>query len=528
MKKLLTGIVLMGTLTTLSSCKKWLDVNRNPNGPDAVAANLYLGPMLQGIVNGEQFDGRYVGKYVQNWAQNTDKERWDSMGYLPTSDTGGEMWRANYWLLGQNLIDMMRIAEEENRYDMLGLGYVIKALGYQKSTALHGEIIVTEAYTPGKTNFKYDSQEIVYQEIDKLLALGIENLERTDGAVSSSFMSKGDNVYRGNREKWLKFAYGLRAITLNHLTNKSALYDPRKVIEYVDKSFASSADDALFSFPGGTSPLSNFWGQRRGNLDVVRQTRYIVSLLNGTIFGSAAPDPRLSRMLQPSPNGKFNGLQPTYTAATTYPIAADRPNSFFGTVGAPTATSPGRYLFDDKAKYPMMTYSQLQFVKAEAAILANDKVTALDAYKKGIEAHMKFVNDANATTTGGNATVITPAEIAAFMADVNVVPVNPADLTLKHVMSQKYIAQYVWGVIETWVDLRRYHYTDIDPATGKQVFEGFEPVEVSRLYGDNLGKLAYRLRPRYNSEYIWNVDALKAIGGMDVDFHTKEPWAFKP
>ena len=49
---------------------------------------------------------------------------------------------------------------------------------------------------------------------------------------------------------------------------------------------------------------------------------------------------------------------------------------------------PGRYLFDDKAKVPLMTYSQLQFIKAEAAYKMGDLTTALQAYTNGISFHI--------------------------------------------------------------------------------------------------------------------------------------------
>ena len=72
-------------------------------------------------------------------------------------------------------------------------------------------------------------------------------------------------------------------------------------------------------------------------------------------------------------------------------------------------------------------------------------------------------------------------------------------------MSQKYIAQWGWGHNELWMDMRRYHYTDIDPASGTQVFRGFAPP--TNLYPDNGGKIVQRIRPRYNSEYVWNIAA---------------------
>jgi hypothetical protein len=41
---------------------------------------------------------------------------------------------------------------------------------------------------------------------------------------------------------------------------------------------------------------------------------------------------------------------------------------------------------------------------------------------------------------------------------------------------------------------------------------------------DNGGKSVQRLRPRYNSEYVWNRESLDRIGGNNPDYHTKEMW----
>jgi hypothetical protein len=34
----------------------------------------------------------------------------------------------------------------------------------------------------------------------------------------------------------------------------------------------------------------------------------------------------------------------------------------------------------------------------------------------------------------------------------------------------------------------------------------------------------YRARPRYNSEYLYNVAELDRIGALALDYHTKEMW----
>jgi hypothetical protein len=76
-----------------------------------------------------------------------------------------------------------------------------------------------------------------------------------------------DKIYNGDRVKWLKLAYGLRALSLNHYSNKSS-YDPAAVIADVDKSFASNADDALLPYPALSADNAdrNFWGDTRDNI----------------------------------------------------------------------------------------------------------------------------------------------------------------------------------------------------------------------------------------------------------------------
>jgi len=170
-----------------------------------------------------------------------------------------------------------------------------------------------------------------------------------------------------------------------------------------------------------------------------------------------------------------------------------------------------------------MTYAQLQFIKAEAALLSNPTV-ARTAYMNGISAHIDFVNDRN-RDIGTTPAQITAAEKAAFLADTNIVPAA-GSLTRSHIMSQKVIAQFGWGHNELWLDMRRYDYTDVDPVSGIQVFRGL--AAPTTLYVDNGGQIVQRIRPRFNSEYVWNRPGLEAIGGLAVDYHTKAMWITQP
>ena len=524
--KTLSAAVLVGVVSVSASCTDFLNVNTNPNGPQSVSANLYLPPMLHWMVTSPQFDGRFVGHYAQEWISTSTlfspAQSWGRMGYDPASDNGGQQWRDVYWSLGQNLIDMNAKATAEQRWDLLGVGLILKAWGWQVLTDLHGEIIIKEALDVSRTSFDYDTQEYAYQEVQRLLDSAIVLLRRTDGAVDASYLAKGDHIYNGNRLEWLKLAWGLKALMLNHSSNKAG-YDPQAVMDAVDSSFASNVDDALLAYPCTSTDFAdcNFWGRSRNNLTLYRQTQFVVNLMNGTQFGGVV-DPRMSRMLAiDSANTTYRGLDINVLGfgALTPP---QQPRNFFGYVGSDGLGLPSRYLFADRSKIPVMTYSELQFVKAEAALRMGNQAAALTAYTNGISSHIDFVNARN-LDAGQTPTQITGTEKATFLADPAIVP---ATLTLSHVMSQKYIALWGWGHNELWMDMRRYHYTDIDPVSGTQVFRGFTPP--TNLSAANGGKVAQRIRPRYNSEYVWNVAALQAIGADATDYHTKPLWIIQP
>ena len=528
--------LLAGILCLAGACNtdKFLDVNTNPNAPQDVSANLYLPPMIHWMITAPQYDGRFVGHYAQEWVSTSTATTspwlsWGKMGHdagtvaVGAVDNGAEQWRDVYWSLGQNLVDMNTKAEKEQRWDLLGVGQILKAWGWQALADLHGEIVVKEAIDQTKFSFAYDSQEVAYAETRRLLGEAIKNLQRTDGAVDATYLGRTDKLFNGDRTRWLKLAYGMMALNLSHYSNKST-YNPTEIIANVDKSFTGNADEALFAYANASTDNTdrNFSGTTRGNYPAYRQTQFIVGLMNGSQLGVV--DPRMANMLVPDSLGtSYTGLNINILGFNGA-AAPLQPRNPYGYVATPASGSAGHYLFSDKVKFPVMTYAQLQFIKAEAAYRSGDKATALGAYRAGITSHFAFVNARNGED-GFRSAQITTAQRDAYLNDPLISP-PAASLTLTQIMSQKYIAQWSWAHGEIWMDLRRYHYTDVDPASGKQVFPGF--AIPTALYVDNNGKPVQRMRPRFNSEYVWNRDGLQTIGGLAVDYHTKPLWITQP
>lgn len=540
MKRIFSNTIYITILAAifLCSCQKKIDeAYTNPNAGvkkpvetllPGVIANMVGSSAAAGSAYGVANDGLYVGRYVQYWATNTTGNQYDQMGGATgASDVLGSVWAMHYFGMGHNLGRMIEWGIEDKKWDYVGVGYAIRAWSWLTLTNMYGDVILREAFDPTRLTFKYDEQKDVYDTVRSLCRQALTYLNMTGDGVDPQNLAKGDAYfYNGDINKWKKFVYSVMARSFNQLSNK-ADYKPDSVIYYCNLAINTNADNAMAKFANtGVSGTSNFYGPYRGNVGTLRQATYITNLLTGvnSRFNGVA-DPRMSYLLRENRNGTYRGILPN--KGNSGLVANDRPAGFWGQ-GFDTITSPltshtadtGRYVFKNAVPFPIITASEIKFMKAEAHYKNGEKPAALSAYQEGISLHFDLLT----STYNSNIRVgreITAVNKAAFLADPVIVP-TATNLTLSHIMLQKYIALFGYGQIETWVDMRRYHYTDTEGAN--QVYADFIPPSGGDLYINNSSKLVYRARPRYNSEYLYNIDELERLGGLALDYNTKEQW----
>ena len=523
-------------------CKKWLDINTDPANPQQPKAEFLISPIIYQMANNMALDGRYLGKYLQNFGNPAAGDDYERHGWRASSDDAGSLWRMVYVNHGKNLEDMIANAQERSLYAYVGIGYAVKAWGYQTLTDYTGPIILDDFMAQGKLQFYYQDQPDVYNRVREWCHIALDNLNKTESDTSAIKLAlagpSGDQMYRGDKTKWKKFVYGILAQQFSHLVKKpeftSAYAD--SVIKYADLSFSSTQDDATINFSGNTADDSNPYSVKASYFILTssvnsqvsgRIGQPIVDLLSGGVRGNprvdtmknlttgitTSDDPRLFRMIASNPDSVYRGVLATIgDQATTKRIP-----HVYGTVAAPY---PGRFLFMEKARFPIMTYSQMQFIKAEAQFIKGDKAGAYTSYLNGIRAHMAFVNNYLTTGLAAQPTMpaITPAQINAYLAGPSVAQTS-GDLLISDIMSQKYIAQWGWGHVEQWNDLRKYYY---DTTVIRHYFIP------ENLYPDNNGKFVQRVRPRFNSEYVWNRTELEKWGGTRPDYHCDTLWSFEP
>ncbi len=547
--KIFKSVIVVGIgsiILMISSCNKTIDAAyQNPNA----AVVEPIESILSGVIGsftyfyssagtgfGVVADGLDIGRYVQYYGlySTSTLDFYGEMGGTPAaSDATGGLWGAVYYGQGQNVNRIIEWGAQQQKWDYVGVGWAIRAWGWLELVDAYGDAILRQAFNTSLQQFKYDVQSEFYDSCRAICFRSIAYLNRTDGNVSQSNLAIGDAYfYNGDRSKWIKFVYGILARSYQNLSSK-AIYTTNgyadSAIKYANLSLATNADNAYVTVSGGLlSATNNYLGPFRGNIGTLRQSSYIASLMTGlnTTTFTGVTDPRVGYMLRENLNGTYKGCSPWLAANGL--SANDHPENFWGNTASGTSTAAptvdnSRYVFQNTAPFPMMTASEMQFIIAEAAYFKKNYTLALSAYTNAISLNIDMLT----TTYPQNilpAMVITPTVKSAYLANPAVVPTVASSLTLSQIMMQKYISMYGYGLHETWVDMRKYHYTDLDPVTGKQVYGDFTPPSGIYLYSTNNGKLTYRFKPRYNSEYLYDIPELTRIGAMALDYNTNECW----
>ncbi len=539
-------MVILLISITIGSCKKYLDINNDPGSPQTPTLAALLPPVTAVMSRTMVLDGRFSGAYVQNFSNTTASENNDSHGGNTSNGGGNQAWRDFYTVQGTAINLMIKQGIIDEQWDYVGAAQALRAWGLQNATDVFSDMPYYQAWELNRVYFKYDNQRTLYKVVDSICRVALTYLNRTDGKVSRPVMARGDLVYAGDRAKWIKFVYGILARNWHHLTNKPE-YNADSVISYVDRSMVNNADNFLVTHAASKNDDTNPLGPARDNFSGRRQSRFMVQLLDGTTFYNntlpSSRDPRISRMLSLSPdtstitpnmptlNGGYRFLTPSVGFAVGSTGAAFRqaPSTLWGdsVIINPSINNftarVGKYLFQNNASFPIMTYFEMQFIKAEAAFRKGDFNTALAAYQAGIAAHFDYVNSVN--TSANAVTQISAIERTNYLSSAAVKQTAGA-LTLTDIMLQKYIADFGWNFNESWCDLRRYHYFDLDPVTLLPVYRNYVTPTYSSL---NLGpKPAYRSRPTGFSENDWNLDELRRIGALNQDYHTYEMWFSQP
>ena len=401
-------------LVAFSGCKKFVDVNQNPNSPTDVSEALILSP-LEVSISSSLFAGNVsniVLQYMQVMALN---QTYPNAGtYLMyNTDINGD-WITVYSTELNNLVTLTKKATANGNFKYAGISKILTAYTLGTATDLWGDIPYSEAFQGvAVLKPKYDAQKDIYTSIQGLLDEAIADIAKNTGTSPAA----DDFYFNGDMAKWTKLAYTLKARYYMHLTKApgyTAAAQSQLALTALQNGMTSTSDDLKMTYTGSAG-TENPWQQ-----NFISASTIILSstFVNGF---TSRNDPRLTKMVAPA----------TQTGLYTGRV--------IGTEGIGALESfsrPSAYYAGSSAFTYLVTYEEALFLKAEATFRISGATAAAPIYQSAVTTHMDRLG-------------VTSAASGAYLASRALTTAN----ALQYIIEEKGISNFL--SMETWLDWRR-------------------------------------------------------------------------
>lgn len=394
-------LILACCLALATGCELQ-ETNIDPNVPVDVPLQTLLPPAEQSVANFLSGDAAVIAGIFSQYFVGFDALVQPLDRYVVDNDFFMRpIWQDLYATSLVTLDLIVEKAETQQSPHYAGVGKTLLALCLGAASSLWGDIPYSEALQGDENlNPAYDSQEIVYQEVQRLLEEAIVDL-----SAEESVFSPGDDdlLLGGNLERWKKAASTLKARFYLHIVKRSP----------------SAAEQALNALAEGIDDPAGDLRYTYNAQEFNPWFRYQQSTPNIRI------DPLFRDLVDDDPReGAL--IKVTFGEARIGPFYASE-------------TSP---LF-------LISYVEARFLEAEA-LLRTAKPGAQQALDEAVRTHIDLV-------TGGETL---PAEIDDYLA-ANVQLTGSLEEDLQIVLTQKHIASFT--TIEGWTDFRRTGYPILPP-----------------------------------------------------------------
>lgn len=321
--------------------------------------------------------------------------------------------------------------EKQNIPHYVGIAKVLMAINLGIATSFWGDVPYSEAFQ-GQDDLQpvYDAQEEVYTSIQILLDEAIAALNEDEGEVSPGV---DDLIYGGSQYRafWIGTARALKARYYLHLVKRDSEASSKALAALTGGTFSSNAYQPEFPFgavENEANPIAYFGYARPSQLGI---HPYILGILE------ERSDPRKTYYTQEDKGGN---------------------NAIY--VEGSEALYWGRF----ESPMPLISYSELQFIRAEANLRLGYTSLAQEYLKKAISANMEIM---------GVADEAIGAYLDTYGDLESLVDFEPQ---LEKIIEEKYIAMFGQGTLEAWVDYRRTGYPVLTPAADAS--ESFDPSKI--------------------------------------------------
>jgi hypothetical protein len=414
-----------------TGCKKYLDINTDPNRPTKPSIGGLLTTTTHNTALNVFRVSNITSYYVQYLASPNSSSPTDIYDRVDFSGT----WRNLYDVLA-DLKDLEQQAIELNSSAHLGMSKIMMAINLSMIINLWGDAPFTEALTGVNLKPKYDNAQQLYNRCITLLDEGIAELRKTPTVtmVPATDFFHGPTLANATawnstaRVNWIRTAFTIKARLLNQVSKLPA-YNAANVLGAIDSAYISAAQESRVTI----FPVRNPWATVARNqaslvLDGWLSSNF-VNAMNGTTFGYT--DPRLPRLTNLT---RFNDYRGTRNG---------QGRSGTGTTNDECYLVLAGYFSGDASPLFVATFEEVKFIEAEAALRSGATTRAYTAYLAGIRASMDKIGVAAAARD-------------AYLA-LPQIAVGATNLTQGDIFREKYKAMFLQPV--TFDDARRFNFS---------------------------------------------------------------------
>ncbi|MBL7698938.1 MAG: SusD/RagB family nutrient-binding outer membrane lipoprotein [Chitinophagaceae bacterium] len=497
--------VIMIPLVILSCTKRFEDTNKPPYlltedhvTPELLLTSVEVNAIVEGKDAGHAAD--YCGMNTQD-----DNAPFNDLYY-------NDIWNRTYTAFANNLSAIIRKTQADaDLVNKKAIARILKAWVFAQATDTYGDIPYFESnLSPDDAVSapQYDTQESIYNDLFKELKEAAAELDAGKASYGDA-----DVMYKGDVEKWRKFANSLKLRLALRLRYVDAAAASANISDLQDDDLITSRDDDAYLFTSNQFPE-----QRNGSYNyLIEQGRLNPSHHIGKTFLDILKnnnDPRLGIYADTALLGGFG-----YRGAPL--LGGNVPVQEKYAYGNGSVSNRSALWFVPEIEMDVLKSSEVYFALAEAALFNIRAGNADEYFKKGIEAGIREAQDFydNAlpqlpdvlkmiNPTWGDAEVnnyleyksMKQADIDNFLASAATVLSGSDEEKLEQIMNQKLIVLPADG-LEGWAEWRRTGYPRV--LTTKN--------DASLLQGVAMRRFHY---PQ-NEELINKTNFTAAIGRMD-------------
>lgn len=519
-------LIAIASVCALVSCGKFDDMGKNPYALYDAPAESFVHPIMFKTQYNLISVFRSTTALLMQYAVSTNSEVSSRVidNYNIPEGTTDDVWSALYLQWG-NAVKMYDAAVKENSTSMQAVALILKSFLITQIADVYGDVPFKEAgalvLSDNSAQYytAYDSQKDIYRNVVVMLEKANELLSTT---TDNDFSAVCDKTFNGSLDKWRRFGNSLYARVLMRIALKVIEEDGGILdVSDIDSDLGAVAVKsklgelyACFQSKGGDYPQMRsrddrpmipfsdqnepehtpFYTTTSGNWNAVAVsdvlTRHMLDYTqktdsNGQVYYEykASPtghieDPRYDcwwRKANGMPVHMLNEDRIKFLDSSEHKSQAG--NSKIGRMtygnNAGSAITGKVYDLQNAPYYPLMNYSELAFIYAEAGARGwVSSIAGLGAYlglfKDGIT---ESILEWNPYVTADSEEVVGYVNWCSNSEKYSGATFNSTN-AVEAILTQKWLAQFFVG-IESWCDYRRTGYpilkTNGPAAANKQI-----------------------------------------------------------